>query len=345
MTDFARASSLHGFADYAASQQLDAQEMLALAGLPKDILEQPESLISYRKLVKLLNLCVTHTGNSLFGLQYGLHQGIDALGPLLYLIRNAKTAGEALHELSAFYHLHSGANEVSLEISGRYAQLCFTVLDENIADARQGVELAVGVGWQLMRMLLGKSWVADALLLQGAPSGDPAAYKRLLGHNPQFNASSNAWLFNARLLEMPLSAADENLHRLIKRHLEALDDMSTRELPGHLQRLLRSLLPSGRVTLEQIADLMMLSSRSLQRYLAEEGTSFQQLLDETRQNMASRYLSDSSISLTQLAALLGYSDLSAFSRAFQRWFGLSPSGWQKNHPADKKRRRVRLVSR
>ncbi|MBF7729104.1 AraC family transcriptional regulator [Pseudomonas sp. N040] len=328
MTDFARASALHGFADYAASQHLDAQEMLALAGLPIDILEQSESLISYRKLVRLLNLCVARTGNPLFGLQFGLHQGIGILGPLLYLIRNAKTVGEALHELSAFYHLHSGANDVALETDGRYAQLSFTVLDDSIEDARQGVELAVGVGWQLMHMLLGKSWVAEALLLQGTPSGDPAAYKRLLGHTPQFNASSNAWLFNARLLEMPLSSADEALHRLIKQHLEALDDMSTQELPDHVQRLLRSLLPNGRVSIEQIADLMMLSSRSLQRYLADEGTSFQQLLDKTRQGMAKRYLTDSSISMTQLASMLGYSDLSAFSRAFQRWFGLSPKNWQ-----------------
>lgn len=149
-------------------------------------------------------------------------------------------------------------------------------------------------------------------------------------------------MFDAHLLESPLSAADKNLHRLIQQHLESLDQLSIHELPTYVQQLLRSFLPNGRVTVELIANYMMLSPRTLQRYLANEGTSFQALQDQTRQALATRYLRDSEISLTQLAGLLGYSDLSAFSRAFQRWFGKSPREWQKQLPADQQPKRMRL---
>ncbi|MCY1546281.1 Helix-turn-helix domain protein [compost metagenome] len=102
-------------------------------------------------------------------------------------------------------------------------------------------------------------------------------------------------------------------------------------LPHYVQKLLRNRLPSGNVGVEQVAEQMMLSPRTLQRYLQAEGTSFQRLLDSTRQSMAIRYLRDSSISLTQLSGLLGYTSLGAFSRAFSRWTGTSPQKWKQQH--------------
>jgi len=106
--------------------------------------------------------------------------------------------------------------------------------------------------------------------------------------------------------------------------IEDMEQLTPEELPSFVQHLLRSFLPNGRVTIDLVADYMLLSKRSLQRLLAEEGTSFQSLLESTRKSMAQRYLKNSNISQTQLASLLGYSELSAFSRAFQRWFGQSP---------------------
>ncbi|WJO24406.1 AraC family transcriptional regulator [Pseudomonas soli] len=74
---------------------------------------------------------------------------------------------------------------------------------------------------------------------------------------------------------------------------------------------------------------LKISSRSLQRYLLTQGTSFQALLDGTRQAMATRLLRDATINLTQVAELLGYTQLAAFSRAFSRWHGLSPQQWKR----------------
>lgn len=341
--DFVRASALYGLAEFATSQNLYAQDLIKEVGLPDDVLEHPESFIPYRKFAALLALGTQRSGNPLFALRFGLHQGVGALGPLLYLIRNAGDVGTAINELSRYFHLHISVAQVRLEVEGEHALLHYDPADvKDVISHRLTVELVVGAAMQLMRTLLGSRWQPRALLLQAAPLCDTQAYTRLIGLTPQFNASCNAWLFDAKLLDTPLSSGDQELHRLIQQHLDALDQMSIQELPAYIRQLLRNLLPSGRATIEQIADYMDINPRTLQRYLAEEGTSFQVLLDETRQTMAQRYLGDSTLSLTQLAAMLGYSELSAFSRAFQRWFGTSPRAWRaEQHPASKSRQRLR----
>jgi AraC-like DNA-binding protein len=231
---------------------------------------------------------------------------------------------------------------VRLEIQGKHATLSYIPVElEDLPSQRQIVELAIGVGMQLMRTLLGSRWQPQAVLMQHTPACEPNAYRRYLGLVPQFNSHLNAQIFDAQLLETPLGSADEGLHKLLQQHLDTLEQLSIQELPAYVQQSLRNFLPNGRVTIGLIADYMALSTRTLQRYLAEDGTSFQVLLDQTRQSMANRYLCDSSISLTQLAGMLGYSDLSAFSRAFQRWFGMSPRAWQKQQNPDQSTRRLR----
>ncbi|SNR92253.1 AraC-like transcriptional regulator QhpR [Pseudomonas segetis] len=345
MTDFARASVLSGYHEFALSKGLDPSALLAEAKLPADVLESQESMISYRKFVNLLNISAQRSNDALFGLHYGLHQGISVFGPLIYLIRNARNVGDALRDLGNYFHLHMGAAEVRIEVQGNHVLLCYHTEEQNLLGLPQAAELAISVGAQLMRTLLGTRWRPQGVLLQHAALANLNSYRRAWDVTPQFNSPYNAWLFDAKLLETPLSSADEELHKVLQKHLDSLDELQVNELPSYVQQLLRNFLPNGRVTIEQVADYMMLSSRTLQRYLAEEQTSFQDLLDQTRQSLATRYLRDSSISLTQLAELLGYSELSAFSRAFQRWTGISPRQWKKQNTHQRSIKRLRVTSK
>ncbi len=329
MTYLTRASALAGFEEFASSNGLNSDALLREAGLPADTLEHPDSLIPYHRFALLLELCAQASDNPSFGLQLGLHQGVGIFGSLFYLARNASTVGEALRDLGQYFHIHETAAEVIVQIQDEHALLCYISHAEDMPGTRQQRELAVGVGQQLMRTLLGSRWQPSAILLQHAPLASPTAYRRLLGMTPRFNSSYDAWMFDARLLDVPLANADKALHRLMQQHLDTLSGLKSNELPNYVQRLLRNFLPNGRVTVEYIADFMKLSPRSLQRHLAEAGTSFQQLLDQTRQSMTVRYLKESDINLTQLAEILGYADQSAFTRAFQRWYGVSPRKWIK----------------
>ncbi|NBB35153.1 AraC family transcriptional regulator ligand-binding domain-containing protein [Pseudomonas kielensis] len=334
MTDFVRASGLANFSTFAASQGLNAEILLLQAGLPRDLEAHPDSLISYRKVLNLLDECELQSRNRLFALQYGLFQGLNVFGPLLYLIRNAKDVRAALVELGNYFHVHSGAAQVRLEEQSEHTIISYTITDPTIFGSRHGAELALGIGMPLMRTLLGKRWQPSAALLQHAPVAEPGQYRRLIGLIPSFNAPCNGWMFETSLLDTTLHAADPALHRLIQQHLDNIAQKAVQQLPELVQQLIRSFMPDGRATIEQIASHLNISTRTLQRQLEDEGTTFQDLLSSTRQAMASRYLLDSNISISQLADLLGYSDQSAFSRAFQRWHGQSPREWRKQQTTD-----------
>lgn len=329
MNYFTRASSLAEFLPFATSQGLNPQEILRDAELPAACLDRPEDLIPYSRFGRVLELSAERSGNPLFGLQFGLHQGVSIFGSLLYLVRNADNVGEALRDLSQYFHVHDTAADVVIEHQGEHALLCYRPASLETPGLRQISELAMGVGHQLMRTLLGNRWQIAAVLLQHAPQVAASQYRRLLGVAPRFNSPQDALMFDAALLAIPLRDADKALHKLVQQHLATVTHLKRDELASYVQRLLRNFLPNGRVTIDYIADFMQLSPRSLQRHLNEAGTSFQALLDQTRQAMTQHYLKESQISLGQLSELLGYSDQSAFSRAFQRWYRMSPSQWSK----------------
>lgn len=333
MTYFTRSSALANFAEFATSQGLKPLTLLREADLPASVLSDSDGLIPYIRFGRVLELCAEHSGNPLFGLQYGLFQGVNVFGSLLYLVRNAETVGDALRDLSQYFYIHDNAADVIIEHQGGHALLCYVSGSADVPGRRQISELAMGVGNQLMRTLLGSRWKAEAVLLQHAPLVSAPQYRKLLGVTPSFNSSQDGLMFDASLLAVPLQDADKALHKLVQQHLASIARLSRDELPSYVQRLLRNFLPNGRVTIEYVADFMQLSPRSLQRHLSEAGTSFQALLDQTRQAMTEHYLKESKINLCQLAEMLGYSDQSAFSRAFQRWYGMSPSQWSKlNRP-------------
>jgi AraC-like DNA-binding protein len=334
MTYLTRASSLHGFTAFARSQNLNPAELLREAGLPRDVLENPDTLMSFHRFALVLELASKASSNPLFGLEFGLYQGVGIFGSLLYLVRNANSVGDALRDLGRYFHVHDNYGDVVVHQADDHALLYYATEAQNLPGSRQVSELVVGVGHQLMRTLLGSRWQPAVATFQHAPAVNPSRYRRLLGVAPRFNSAFDAWMFDANLLNVPLSDADPALHRLMQQHLDTLSHLHNNQLPNHIQRLLRSFLPSGRVTVEYIADFMRLSPRSLQRHLAEQGTSFQALLDDTRQSMTLRYLEESEMTLMQLTEVLGYANQSAFSRAFQRWFGISPRQWLKQQKPD-----------
>jgi len=329
MTYLTRASSLHGFNQFARSQQLNPCELLRQAGLPGDVQDNPDSLISFHRFAQVLELASQASDNPLFGLEFGLHQGVGIFGSLLYLARNARTVGDALRDLGDYFHVHDTYGDVVVHQADEHALLYYASEAQSLPGSRHVSELVVGVGHQLMRCLLGSRWQPCAAMFQHAPAVNPSRYRRLLGVPPRFNSAFDAWMFDASLLNVPLSDADPALHRLMQQHLDAISQLHSNQLQSHIQRLLRSFLPSGRVTIDYIADFMRLSPRSLQRHLAEQGTTFQALLDDTRRAMTLRYLQESDMTLMQLTEVLGYANQSAFSRAFQRWFGVSPRQWLK----------------
>ncbi|MCO8312949.1 AraC family transcriptional regulator [Pseudomonas mandelii] len=325
MTSTVRGAALLGFKEFAGSLGIDPDLALAEVHLPANPLNGQLSGAQFNALVEL---CAVRSNNPLFGLRFGLRQGAQGLGPLLYAMRSTGNVGDALTLLTRYFHVHSDGAQVRLERQAGSALLLYEITDGELTSVRQTVELAMGVAACLLHELMGHAWKPRGLMLRHCAAVNRGAYRALLGVLPRFDSPVNAWVFDESLLAISLGPTNVRCQQLAQQHIDELARVTLQELPSYVQKLLRSRLASGQVTIRQVAEHMMISPRTLQRYLLAQGTGFQELLDNTRQAMATRYIHDSSISLTQLASLLGYADMSAFSRAFTRWNGISPQKWK-----------------
>ncbi|MBN8506919.1 MAG: AraC family transcriptional regulator ligand-binding domain-containing protein, partial [Burkholderiales bacterium] len=184
------------------------------------------------------------------------------------------------------------------------------------------------------------SWMAQrplavqliALPFAAPPAADAAALAEQLGAPLSFDAPCTAARFDAALLHEPIPSSDPLQLPLLQQHAERLlaqqqAGASTR-LAERVQHELAPLLALGEARLDALAERLQMAPRTLQRRLALEGRPFQQLLDATRRELAAQYLRNASLSLTEIAFLLGYAEQSSFSHAHRAWHGCSPQQWR-----------------
>jgi len=182
------------------------------------------------------------------------------------------------------------------------------------------------------------SWMAGRPLTPQAmrfrhadPGHGHDEYRRVLGMAPTFDAPRHCAAFDVALLDMPVPNADPSLYPVLHQHAEGLLAQRALAADGIVARVTAALtqrLPDGQARLAPVAAELGLSARTLQRKLAEAGSSFQQVLDGVRFALAQDYLRRRELGLADVAFLLGFQDQSAFTHAFREWSGVNPGAWR-----------------
>ena len=326
---------LQGLLDYLARQGVDSAELLERVQLSPQILSQRDQRIAASAYLELLGHGVRLTGDAQLGLHLGEAVRPGYYGVLGYLIMSCATLADALHR------------------QARYAALVGNLGQVDLADEppRAGLEPQVAHSWQPLlpqqkRQLSEETlagWVTFGHWISGldipptevrfqhsAPA-DIAEYQRIFRCPVLFDQADNALVFPKRLLATPLGQADAQVRLM----LDAYADRLLGEIQqGHsvLDRARLELsrqLPEAGADLQQIAARLALSPRTLQRRLREAGLSFNQLVDETRQQLVLHYLRDPALELAEIAFLVGFSEPGSLARAFRRWTGQSPGDYRR----------------
>jgi AraC-like DNA-binding protein len=295
----------------AAAKGVDSRALAAHASFDPTLASDPDARIPLRVETLLWDEAVRLSGDPAFGLHAaeGLRPGIfDVID---YAIRTAPTLRASLERLARYGVLRVEHSLLGVNQSPHAAEFTLASL--------------VVVGGQINGSPIAPTSVAFRHSVQGSA----AEYLRVFGVAPVFSTPENSLTLSRELLERPLPAADPLLSRVIERHAEAL--LALRPLPAEttVARVRRLLCDSLRadetaVTLTGLAERLRMSERSLQRRLADEGQTFDAVLDELRHELALRYVADKKLALAEVAFLLGYSEPSAFHRAFKRWTGKTP---------------------
>lgn len=192
---------------------------------------------------------------------------------------------------------------------------------------RHAIEFGFAQVVHLMRRASGRPLTPAWVEFQHAPPAERSQHQRLFGQEIRFNASGDRIHFDRATCELPSLQADPALGELVAAHARALLARLPKDasVAAQVRRALAGELPNKLLTVETVATRLSLSKRTLQRRLRDEGTSFDEIIDELRRHLSERYLAEQGFSVQETAFLLGFSDVSAFHRAFSRWTGRSPA--------------------
>jgi AraC-like DNA-binding protein len=294
----------------------------------------PENTIALAAVGRLLDRCVARTGCQHFGLLVGQQGGLQALGLVGLVVRYSPDVGTALRSLENYMHLHNQGAVAALAVASDTAILSFGIRRPNIEAVEQIGDGTVAASFSMLRTLCGPDWRPIEVRFAHRRPDDIGPFRRLFQAPLHFNAEQNALIFSAEWLAVRLPGADAELQRLLQQQINALELKHGDEFPEQVRSVLRTGLLTGHASAKQVAALFSMHARTLSRRLAAFGTTFKALADEGRFEVARQMLQDTTLDVNQIADSLDYADSSAFTRAFRRWTGTTPTAWRaKRHHA------------
>lgn len=322
-----RSASLTNYADVARMLGVDPFAQLRAAGLDVQCLNNPDLKIPVLRVHALLESSAHAAGVEDFGLRMAMSRRLSNLGIIALAAREEPTVRDALHCLQRTMHLHNESLRVDIEEENDIVVLREQILARVQGSMSQGVELAIGVLYRVVKEFMGDSWSPMAVCFMHAAPQDVSSYRKAFGCSVQFNSVLNGITCRRRDLDRAMPMADPQSLRTLQQYLNS----AAEHQPTQSERtthLILSLLPSGRCTADLVARYIGIDRRTLHRRLDSEKTSFSALVDEVRREAAQRHLRNPNQAIADLAPMLGFSDASAFSRWFSGKFGVPPRRWR-----------------
>ena len=320
---------LQGVVDFAVTRGMSRRALLAHAGLTASDLANPDARHPGEWLVQLLRAGAAIAADPAFALHFGQHVPCDQVALAAPLGRAATTVVEALEQVNRYAPL--GIDFPSLDGGDRF-QFSTDAAGLRLRDCRPAdawpeiTELVFARMAQGIRRIQ-QSEVIRALHVTHAAPAHRAAYDEAFGVPVHFESARNALLLDPAYLHTVLVPGPAHVTRILRRHADAqLSALAQqRTVRGRLESALRQALHSGDVGIATMARALAMSRQTLYRRLKAEGVTFGAVLESLRHDIAMDTLRSGTTPVREVAARVGFTDPAAFSRAFKRWTGRSPS--------------------
>jgi AraC-like DNA-binding protein len=327
MAAMVQAQSLRGYRELVRDLGGNPTRILRKSGIEATAVNQLTAFISFESLIDLLEHTASDLGCPDFGLRLAERQDIGILGTLAVAMRYSDTVGEAMHTASKYLHVYNAAIAFTVttkEPRGQ-ARLMFATLVRHSPRWAQTAEHGIGLAWRIMTLLSEARCYPQQIWFPHAAVASDATYRsRFDTATLTFGADQIGLAYAARDLKLPISEQNRQLHDLAVTYLESQLPRGRSSITVQVRQAIEALLGTGTSGHREVASALYMHPRTLQRRLREEGTTFEEIKDETRRDLARRYLSQPDVSLTQVTALLDYSEQSALGRSCRRWFHASP---------------------
>jgi AraC-like DNA-binding protein len=320
------AGMFEGYAGFASSHGLDFSALREASGLTEADLSDPVNEISLNAAACLLNEAALAASDPCLGLKWAEAMPKASGGVLSYMLLNTKSVRHSAKTIARYVSLYLDPIDVSFTEADSVGNLVWRFPPTFTAPRIQYASFAMASVIIRLRRIAGATWMPMGVELEHRELECADCVRRILGPNVRFNCEANALRIRESVLNREATDSDARLYSIIKNLGDRLlaERATANDIVAETQGAIVVELPSGFVTLEDISECMELTPRVLQTRLATAGTSYETLLQETRQALATGYLRDTDLPVTEIALLLGFSELSAFTRAATRWYGVPP---------------------
>lgn len=324
------ASSLVGLLAYARAMRVPTERVLEGAGLTEKDLEGPEARIPEAATNHVWKALAEASRDADFGLHFAERMTVDAFDVVGHLVTRSRTLGEGLARVVAYSRILHDSGRIELERRGGGAVVFPGCRGLTHEFPRQIAEFAAAsvlvLGSQATRAPL----VARAVRFRHGAPPNVSEHVRIFGVVPEFDAPETEVELDGKELDRPIPGAETGLVTYLEAYAR---DVLARipeenDIVTQVERAVTRGMSRGLPDMDTVATQLAMSTRTLQRRLAEAETTFQELVDSARRRYAERYLSDDRLAISEVAFLVGFSEPSNFHRAFRRWTGVTPAAFR-----------------
>ena len=312
---------------------VNPDSLLKEVGLNRADVADVDNRIPYVAVLGLAERAATVLGDASYGLRLGAAQDARDGGMLGFLMLNSPTLLDALSNTQRYFRVLGEGEDIEIERLGPHAILRFRETEKALRGLRHNSEYIAATIVRACRDMTRKRISPVRVeFMHGRPNAK-VAYADYLGCPVRFHAEWDALIYDDDAMRLPVIAADSTLLKVLERACQKILGPTPKksDIVYEVRELLVDRLAKGTVHLDTVAAELNMSSKTLERRLAERDTTFSAVLDDIRSGLAKRYLGDTDLRLDQIAYLTGYSEAAALVRAFRRWSGTTPMQFRAKH--------------
>ena len=316
---------------FAARQRgADADALARAVGISTEQLRNPDGRVEIRQMQALWREIVSVTGDPHIDLKLGEMINPVAVGVLAYVMMHSPTLGKAFEKLCQYQDIVCEGIRTTGQHAGNQFALTLTITSRDIIYPAYALNSELSIYQSAIRAMTGLNLSASEIRFSYPRPVDTSEHERVFAPARLiFDAPETAMVLDASLLDIPVLNANPSLSALFERHAdELLQRLQTPTLSSRVRAEIIALMKGEEPTLVTVADRLSMGVRTLQLHLKDEGTTYQQVLDDIRKDLAVKHLREQFLSTTDIAYLLGFAEPSVFFRSFKKWTGQTPGAYR-----------------
>jgi AraC-like DNA-binding protein len=301
--------------------------ILRQAGLDPGLFDDLEGVMPYVSLGRLLTVCVKATGCESFGLRVGVKTRLSALGLTSLVSINSPTVRDALKVIIDTLKTSDTGGAAFLDVRDGLASFGYAVIAPNIESVDQIEDGALVIGLNILRRLCGPTWRPERVELSRASPCDEAPFIKVFRAPVEFGAPRTRLIFDPSTLAAPVRDRDPDTAAILAPLLEAAAADAPGDFVASVRLIIRSQIGAGALTRSSVCRALGLSARTFAHRLEAHSVTYSGLADEAKFDSAQSLLFKKR-PIAEIAATLGFTEPSAFTRAFKKWSGTTPARWR-----------------